>query len=339
MSRSVMAFPRSRFVILTLLATLSLSSIALAQGGEARNMVPPSDLDVFPYQLVDYTQAGHEYRINNSRAVVLGTITSIREIEDTEKILNWSATLRIESFLKMDKPQEQEGLGEVRFRFLPLQAPLEEFKVGDRCVVLLSRDSRHDHMLILGTDYHYYPVSKDGIVTKLFKEVPSADAPVIREVGLSDFLREVRRVLGRVSIEEQAAGADLIFQGQVGSGAQGSGAEGDYYIANITPDKIYKGDPGDGIIKIYSVNNMNDRVLRTLNRPVFIQGQTVFIFANKDPTLSAQGPDNPNGEAKYSPLSGKQSVWAVHPKTVWRFGTQPIKREEFFKKIDELTTR
>ncbi len=334
-----MVFPKFRFVILALLATLSLSSIAMAQGGEARNMASPGNLDLFPYQLVDYTQAGHEYRIHNARSVVLGTITSIREIEGTEKSLNWSATLRIESFLKMDKPQEQEGLSEIRFRFLPLQAPLKEFKVGDRCVVLLSRDNRHDHMLILGTDYHYYPVSEDGVVTKFFKEVPTADAPMIRKVGLSDFLRELRRVIGRVSVEEQAASADLIFQGQVGTAGQGSGAESDYYIANITPDKIYKGDPGDGIIKIYSVNSMNDRVLRTLNRPVFIQGQTVFIFANKDPTLSAQGPDNPNGEAKYFPLSGKQSIWAVHPKTVWRFGPQPIKREEFFKKIDELTTR
>ncbi len=334
-----MTFPRSGFLLLTLLAILSLSPAAMGQGEEARNMVPPGGLDVFPYQLVDYTQAGHEYRIHNSRAVVLGTITEIREIENTEKVLNWSATLRIESFLKMDKPQEQEGLSEIRFRYLPLQAPLKEFKVGDRCLVLLSRDSRHDHMLILGTDYHYYPVSEDGIVTKFFKEAPTADAPIIREVGLSDFLREIRRVLGRISIDEQAAGADLIFQGQVGSAAQGSGAEGNFYIVNITPDKIYKGDPGEGDIKIYSVNNMNDQVLKTLNRPVFIQGQTVFIFANKDPTLSAQGPDNPNGEAKYFPLSGKQSIWAVHPNTVWRYGTQPIKREEFFKKIDELTTR
>ncbi len=177
------------------------------------------------------------------------------------------------------------------------------------------------------------------MVTKLFKEAPTVDPPLVREVGLQDFLREMRQVIGRISIQEQALKADLIFHGKVTHGAQGSGPEKDYYLATITPEKIYKGDPGDGDITIYSINDMIGQVLRTLNRPVFRKGQDVFIFANKDPTLSAAGPENPDGEDRWMLLYDKQSMWDVHPRTVWRFGTQPIKTDEFFQTIEELTAR
>ncbi len=332
-----MSLTPHRKLSLALIALLAMSSLALAQGGEDPNLPPSGEMRVFPYTLNDYTQAGHEYRIHNAQAVVFGEIVHLRELTDTEKTLNWVATLHIEEFLRMDRPAQQDGMKEIQFRFLPLSHPHEEMKVGDRCLVLLSRDRRQDSMLLMSTDYHYYPVSADGVVTKLFKEAPTVDPPLLREVGLKDFLAEMRRIIERISIQEQALEADLVLHGRVTEGAQGNGPESDYYIATITPEKIYKGDPGDGDVMIHSVNDMIGQVLRTLNRPVFRKGQDVFIFANKDPTLSEAGPHNPDGEDRWMLLYDKQSMWDVHPKTVWRFGTQPIKTDEFFQTIEELT--
>jgi len=321
-----------------LIALLCLPASAQVKKAPPLKSTPPpaagGTMGIFPYQYVDYTQAGHEYRIVNAQAVVLGKILSMREIKNTEKSLNRSVTLRVENFLLQDKPYPQEPR-EIRFRCLPLKPPLKDMEVGDRCLVLLTRDNRHDNMFILPTDYHYYPVSADGVVTKYFKEKPTIEAPLLREVGLSDFLHEVKRVLARVSIEEQARHADLLIQGTVEGGGQGKGPEKDYYIARIAPDKIYKGDPGDGIVEIYSYNDMNKYVLRTQNRPSFRKGQKVFIFANKDPTLSARGPSNPDGRARWMLLSGRQSAWSVYPQTVWRSGRWPLQSDEFFHIIEK----
>jgi hypothetical protein len=328
-----MPFMKVRRFAPVLFALMLVPAIAMAQGDNPP--LSPDEMGIFPYMYVDYTQAGHEYRLVNSRAVVLGEILSMRDIEGTEKTLNRSVTLRVESFLLKDKAQ-QDGAREVKFRCLPLGAPLQDMKVGDRCLLLLVRDLQHDNMLILPTDYHYYPVSKDGVVSKLFKERPTIEDPLLREIGLSDFLREIRRVLTRVSIEEQAHNADLLFEGTVEGGAQGKGAEKDYYIARIVPDKIYKGDPGDGIIKIHTTNDMEKYTLKTLNRPSFRKGQKVFIFANKDPTYTAEGSSSPDTTERWILISGRQSVWDVHPRTVWRAGRRPIKTDEFFQTIENV---
>lgn len=318
-------------------AVLAPTGAVRAQGVE--DMPPPRSLEIFPYAYVDYTQEGHDYRLWNTQAVVLGTIQSMRQIEGTEKLLDRSVTLRVESFLKMDRPWLQEDKKEIRFRCLPLQAPYDDMREGDRCVVFLVRDRRFDDALILPTDYHYYPVTEDGVVRKFFKDVPTSDAPVLREVGLSDFLRWIRSELQRISVEGQARNAELVFTGTVRHVSQGKGPLADYMVTEIAVEKLLKGGGEKDVVRVHSLNNMERWTLATLNGPVFRRGEKVCIFANKDPTLSAAGPANPDGETRWKLYNGRQSAWDVHPRTVWRNGVWPIKTDEFFKTIEEQVSR
>jgi len=320
-----------------LLGALVLPGALRAQ--DDASVSPPRSQNIFPYSYVDYTQEGHDYRLWNTEVVVLGQIVSLREIEGTQKALDRGVTLRVENFIKMDRPWLQEGKKEISFRCLPLQPPYLDMQVGDRCVVLLKREGDVDDALILPTDYHYYPVTEDGKVLEFFKEIATLDPPVIRELSLSEFVRHLRNELKRISIEEQARNADLVLTGTVRGTDQGRGPAADFLVAEIEVEKIYKGNAEKGVLKLHYLNNMERWVLATLNTPVVREGQRVCVFANKDPTLSLPGPDNPDGQARWTPYNGRQSVWTVHPRTVWRKGAWPIKTDDFFRTIEENAAR
>jgi len=322
-----------------LLSVLLVPSAAGADNDVLENMISPEDLQIFPYRYVDYTQEGHDYRLWNSRVVVLGQIESIRTIEGTEKLLDRSVTLRVESFLLMDRPELQKNKKEIRFRCLPLREPFEDMKEGDRCLVLLNRDDNTDNALILPADFNYYPVSEEGVVKKLFKEFPTKDDPRVREISLSAFLRDIRNKLRAISIEEQARKAELLLTGTVTDTHQGKDTESDYFIAEIAVEKVFKGGYEKDLIKIYALNDMERHTLETLNRPVFREGQKVFIFANKDPTLSAQRPGNPSAETHWKAYMGQQSVWSIFKRKVWRRGALAIEHDEFFQIIEDNIVR
>ena len=321
---------RRILMISGLLAVLTAGVLPLgAFAQKTSNINSRTGQPVFPYEMINYTQAGHEFRVANSEVIVLGQVTEYKEIQGIDKGLNWRVTLRVESFLKTDRPG-QAARDEIRFRSLPLMAPYEEIKVGDRCLVLLVRDQLIDSALILPTDLDYYPVTGEGVVTKFFKQFPTAEDPVRREVALSVLREEVQAVLRRLSVEQQVLDADLVLTGMVTRSHQGSGElDPSLVFTTIEPGKIIKGDPGKGVVTLIDRNNVQQFTLETLNRSGFKAGQKVVIFANKDPTFSKKGPNNPEGEDRWHLLHGRQSAWFVARRNTWRPGMRSIPNDEF----------
>jgi len=329
---------RASISILTLAALLLAGTGPLAPVAEAQQLEQQAletGGGVFPYELVNYTQAGHEFRVANAEVVVLGHVTGYREIQGVNKGLNWLVELRVESFLKTDRPA-QKKTKTLSFRCMPLKAPYDEIREGDRCLVLLVRDQMIDNALILPTDMDYYPVGEDGQAVKFFKPFPTAEEPERREVPLATLREEIQSVLRRISVEQQARDAELVFMGTVARSHQAQeGMDPELVFTTVEPEKIFKGDPGKGLVTLVDRNNIQKHTLESLNRSGFKAGQKVLVFANKDPTFSATGSSNPQGEPRYRVLSGRQSVWFVARRNTWRSGMNPVPNDDFLAMIEK----
>ena len=157
-----------------------------------------------------------------------------------------------------------------------------------------------------------------------------------REIALSVLREEVQAVLRRISLEQMVLDADLVFMGAVTRSRQGSeGLDPDLVFTTVEPDKVFKGNPGKGIVTLIDRNNIQKYTLETLNRCGFKAGQKIIVFANKDPTFSKKGPDNPEGEDCWHVLHGRQSVWFVAKRNTWRPGMRPIPNDEFLTILTE----
>jgi hypothetical protein len=291
----------------------------------------------FPYEYVNYTQQGHYYRIANAEVIVLGRVEVIKQIVGTEKDLDVGVWLRVESVIRSDNPGQKEG-GKLFFRCLPLLEPYLPMQEGDRCLVLLERAKKWDDALILPTDMHYYPVSDDGKVVKFMKKAPTLKAPVPEEPTISAFLEETRKVLRETTLKEQAQSSTLVMIGTVTKSHQGSdeGAE-DYSYVQVKPEKIYKGDPGEGDVTFVQRVNINRWTIRSLNRSVFKVGQRILCFANKDPTLSEPGPWNPEGETLWQFPHQRLSSLFIASSTGWRSRFKPIPLEQLYEDLEKWT--
>ncbi len=305
-------------------------------GAPVQTMKPKGETQVFPYQLANYTALGHEIRIKNAPVVVVGKIESIGEIENTEKSRSWSAWLRVETFLRTDRPG-QEKAERIYFRLLPLLPPYKDIKEGDRCLLLLDRDLRFDNALILPSELHYYPVSSDGVVSKFWKDRPTEDEPFIREQSLSAFLEEVRGYLREISLVEQTRNSDLVFHGTVTDSQQGKDEKHDFYYVQIKPEKIYKGQIDGEYVTFIQRGNPFRWAIRALNRNSFKEGDRVLCFGNKDPTFSKPGPWNPKGDPMWVFPHQKNSSLFLASRTAWRRGLRPIPLEELFADLEDWT--
>ena len=297
---------------------------------------PEDQLQVFPYQLVNYTKAAHDGRIQNATVVVLGKVESYEEIQGTDKSRNWAVWLRVESFLRTDRPGQEQS-DRIFFRMLPLTKPYQDVKPGDRCLVLLDRDLRFDNALVLPTELCYYPVSEDGEVTKFWKEMPTAEEPTQRTQALSAFLEEIRGLLRAVSIEEQARRSDLVITGTVTDSHQGDDQASDFYYVQVKPEKVFKGQPDGETITFIQRGNPYRWAVQALNRAAFKKGDRVLCFGNKDPTFSKPGTWNPKGEALYVFPYQKNSSLFLASSTAWRRGFQPIPLEQLYADLERWT--
>jgi hypothetical protein len=302
----------------------------------AQGMKPTEEMQVFPYQLANYTSLAHEVRIKNAPVVVVGKVETYSQIEGTEKSRNWSIWLRVETFLRTDRPG-QEKAERIYLRTLPLLPPYKDIEVGDRCLLLLDRDLRFDNALVLPSEMHYYPVSEEGVVSKFWKEQPTKDDPVIREQALSSFLEEVRGYLREISLEEQTRNSDLVITGTVTDSRQGTGQSHDFYYIQIKPDKIYKGQFEGETVNFIQRGNPYRWAVKALNRSSFKEGDRVLCFGNKDPTFSKPGPWNPKGEPMWVFPHQKNSTLFLATRTAWRRGVRPIPHAELFADLERWT--
>lgn len=291
------------------------------------------EMQIFPYQLVNYTQRAHETRIKNATVIVLGRIESYGEIQNTDKSRNWSVWLRVESFLRTDRPG-QEDSDRIYFRTLPLLPPHKDMKVGDRCLVLLDRDLRFDNALILPTEMSYYAVSDEGVVKKFWKDGPTADDPIVREQSLSSFLEEIRKILRSVSLERQVRDCDLVLTGTVTDSRQGTEDSHDFYYVQIKPERIFKGETKGESVNVIQRGNPYRWAVRALNRAAFKIGDRVLICGNKDPTFSKPGPWNPTGKEMVVFPHQKNSVLFLASKTAWRRGFRPIPLDTLYADLE-----
>ncbi len=334
-----------RAIALAALAALLLAPVAPAQsevqgpqsGKSSRPLPSKDELTPFPYELVNYTQAAHEQRIMNAPVIVVGRIDSFHEIKSTEKALNWAVWLKVETFLRTDRPG-QENAERLFFRCLPL---MESFKkpiaVGDRCVVLLDRDLRIDNALILTTDTHYYGVSTEGQLRKFVKTAPTQDDPVLQEQSVSSFLEEIRRLLRSSSLEQQALSSDLVMIGTVTDSRQGVDNASDYMYVQFKPEKVFKGDPSEGSVTFIQRANPYRWTVSALNRAAFRKGERVLCFGNRDPTFSKPGIWNPTGETLHVfPLQRLSSLF-VATDTAWRRGFRPIPLKQLYEDLARWT--
>ncbi len=335
-----------RASLTALLLCLSIG-IAHAQGQPQRNsrdnaaspeqgQKPVEEMQVFPYQLANYTALAHEVRIKNAPVVVVGKVESYSEIENTEKSRNWSIWLRVETFLRTDRPG-QEQAERIYLRLLPLLPPYKPIEVGDRCLLLLDRDLRYDNALVLPTEMHYFPVSNEGVVTKFWKDKPTKDDPIIREQALSGFLEEVRGYLREISLEEQTKNSDLVMTGVVTDSHQGTEQSRDFYYVQVKPDKIYKGEIDGETVDFIQRGNPYRWAVKALNRNSFKEGDRVLCFGNKDPTFSKPGPWNPKGGPMWVFPHQKNSVLFLATRTAWRRGLRPIPHDELFADLERWT--
>ncbi|MDP7022346.1 MAG: hypothetical protein QGH30_08345 [Candidatus Krumholzibacteria bacterium] len=320
---------RTLFLLLSLFV-LSASAQLDGVGAPFRSEGDPDQ--VFPYELVNYTTAGHEYRMAHAQAILLGRVTQIRELEGTDKEMKWVADIRIERMVRADRPSLEKAKT-CFVRYFPVGEFLENLKEGDRCLFLLRRDTTTDSGLVIPTEMHLYPVSEEGIATRFFKNMPTAEAPELQQLPLSKLVEQVQRVKRRISMEDQASRADLVMIGIVGDSRQGDGPNSDHLFVQLSPDRVFKGDPGKGLITLQLANNVNRWTIATLSRPTFRKGSRILIFANKDPTLSSQGPGNPAGETRWTLPLGLHSTWAVARSTIWRRGDMPRSHEEVFEDL------
>ncbi|MBN2169852.1 MAG: hypothetical protein JW819_00865 [Candidatus Krumholzibacteriota bacterium] len=296
--------------------------------------LPPEDkLEPFPYELINYTQAAHEFRWKNAPVIVLGRVESYKQIEGTQKVLNWSIWLQVDEWLRTDRPH-QENADSVHFRLLPLKEPYAPIAVGDRCLVVLDRDARIDNALILPTDMHYYPVTEAGMVQKFHKDAPTKDAPVLREVPLASFKEQIRGLLHRISIEQQARTADLVMTGLVTHSAQGAERARDYFFVEVQPEKVFKGEVGKGVVHFMQKSNVYRWTIEALDRAAFREGERILCLANKDPTYSQEGSWNPEGVDMYVFPFQRHSSLFIASTTSWRQGFRPIPLEQLYADLE-----
>ncbi|MCP4547581.1 MAG: hypothetical protein GY835_14070 [bacterium] len=307
------------------------------EGKHMGGIVPKGEQKAFPYELVNYTQNGHDYRVKNSPVVVMGRIESFDQIpEGVDKALNWSGYLTVESFLSMDR-ENQKTAERIYFRALPLGEFYEPIEPGDRCVMLLTRDLRSDNALILPTDMHYYPVNEAGNAIKLLKRSPTLDDPVPTEVLLSVFLDELRGVLREVSIEYQVKHADLVLIGKITRSQQGADSNRDIVFVDVQPEKVYKGETGPGVITFIQRINLDRFTIETLNRSAFQEGQRILCFANKDPTFSKSGSWNPEGKTMWRFPHQRLSSYFMSTVSAWRRDARPIPIDQLNEDLERWT--
>lgn len=321
------------------LACLQAGAAAQERSGQEREwqrppFLPPEDeLEPFPYELINYTPPAHEFRWKNAPVIVLGRVESYGKIEGTRKALDWSIWLRVEEWLRTDKDHQQDA-DSVYFRLLPLKEPYAPIEVGDRCLVVLDRDSRIDNALILPTDMHYYPVSEAGMVQKFHKSAPTREAPELRQVPLAVFKDRIRDLLRRISIEQQARAADLVMVGEVTRSAQGEGRARDYYFVDVQPEKVFKGDAGKGVVHFMQKSNVYRWTIEALDRAAFREGDRILCLANKDPTYSRRGSWNPEGVDMYVFPHQRHSSLFIASSTAWRQGFRPIPLEQLYADLE-----
>ena len=211
------------------------------------------------------------------------------------------------------------------------------FAAGDRCLLLLGRDLRHDNALILPTDMDYYPVTPEGKVQKFMKTGPSKDDPVLEEVSLTAFLDEIRQLLKRVSLEEQARACELVVTGEVVENRQGLDSARDYFYVTIKPDRIFKGQlDGDTVTFIQRANPAR-WIIPALNRATFRAGDRALCFGNKDPTYSTKGIWNPEGETLYVFPFERISSLFLASDAAWRRGFRPIPLDQLYADLARWT--
>jgi len=334
----------TRARIATALAVLLLACLQAGTAAQERAdqgqewqrppFLPPADeLEPFPYELINYTPAAHEFRWKNAPVIVLGRVESYKKIDSTEKVLNYSIWLQVDEWLRTDRPG-QEAKDRVYFRLLPLKEPYAPIQVGDRCLVILDRDARIDNALILPTDMHYYPVTEAGMVHKYHKAAPTKDAPVLREVPLAPFREQIRELLRRISIERQARTADLVMIGKVTHSAQGTERARDYYFVEVQPEKVFKGETGQGVVHFMQKSNVYRWTIEALDRAAFREGERILCLANKDPTYSQQGSWNPEGVDMYVFPFQRHSSLFIASTTAWRQGFRPIPLEQLHADLE-----
>ncbi len=299
----------------------------------ADELKPVEEMEVFPYQLANYTELGHETRIKNAPVIVVGEIESYEEIKDTKKSKNWSVWLRVETFLRTDRPG-QETSDRIYLRTLPLEPPYEDMKPGDRCLLLLDRDLRFDNALVIPSEYHYYPVSNDGVVTKFWKDQPTKDDPTPREQSLSSFMEKIRGLVREISLEEQVRASDLVLTGTVTDSKQGEGQSHDFYYVQVKPEKLYKGQPEGDTVTFIQRGNPFRWAVKALNRAAFKPGDRVLAFGNRDPTFSQPGPWNPKGQEMWVFPHQKNSCLFLASRTAWRRGFRPIPLDELYADLE-----
>jgi hypothetical protein len=327
------------------IATALLAGPAFAQGSgqDGVKRLPPAGMPrgnqkVFPYELVNYTQPAHNIRIMNSPVIVLGRVESYEVIEGTDKIREKAVYLRVESWLRTDRPG-LENAERIYFRTMPLSPPYEDFQVGERCLMLLERDLRIDNALILGTDFYCYKISDEGVVQKFIKHRPTTDDPVIVEQSLSSFLEDIRGLLRQVSLEEQTYNSDLVMIGTVTDSRQGEERAEDFIYVKVEPDKVFKGDPGKGELTLIQKANAARWAIQALNRNAFKQGDRVLCFANKDPTYSKPGTWNPKGDDLWIFPFQRISSLFISDTTAWRRGFRPIMLERLYADLEKWSEK
>ncbi len=336
----------NRMPAVTLLSTVAMilgsvfagPTAAQGSGGQSGTKPPQQEPGkggrrVFPYELVNYTKPAHDVRIMNSPTIVLGTVESYDEIRNTEKTRNHSVYLRVESWLRVDRPG-LESTERAHFRMLPLNPPHKPMKVGDRCLLLLERDLRFDNSLVLGTDYYHYLINEDGLLEKLTKHNPTADDPVIVEQSVSSFLEEIRTLLHQVSLEQQTYNSDLVMVGVVTDSRQGQDRAEDFIYVKVEPEKVFKGDPGKGQVTFIQKANAARWAVQVVNRNSFKQGDRVLCFANKDPTYSRAGTWNPKAEPLWIFPYQRLSSLFLGGETAWRRAFRPILLEELYADLE-----
>lgn len=331
----------SKNALLALVLVFAGSQIAAAQPAQGKRgavprqdqLKPTEEMEVFPYQLANYTQIGHETRIQNAPVIVVGEIESYEEIQDTEKSKNWSVWLRVETFLRTDRAG-QETSDRIYLRTLPLQPPYQDMQPGDRCLMLLDRDLRFDNALVLPSEYHYYPVSQNGVVSKFWKDQPTRDDPTIREQSLSSFMEEIRDLVREISLAEQVKASDLVLTGTVTDSRQGEDQSADFYYVQVKPEKLFKGQPEGDTVTFIQRGNPFRWAIHALNRAAFKPGDRVLVFGNRDPTFSQPGPWNPKGQELWVFPYQKNSSLFLASRNAWRRGFRPIPLDELYADLE-----
>lgn len=307
-----------------------------AQGGGGTPQPQPVGGDkVFPYELVNYTQAGHEYRMRNSDAIILGRVMSVDLPEGADNTY-MTFILSVEDVLHADNPKLEQR-EKVHVHCTQPPPPYDPIEPGLRCLLLLNRDPRYPGSLHLLTEMQYYPIDGLGRVVKFLKPVPTSDPPQPRRIQLATFIKEIRNLVRRISIEEQALDCEAIISGVVQSAEQGKGEMADFIVVRLEPEKVFKGKVDKGIVTIIQHANPYKWTLRSLNRPAFRAGDRVLVFANKDPTKSAVSPLNPEGEGHWVLPYERQSYLSLSRRNAWRHGVRPMPIEELYEKLERLT--